>query len=140
VGSSHASLNGRRGPVIPRAVLPGIALALLVVTATPLLPCPPVPAQLTSFSPAAQVAPANSSPVSNFSAAIGRLVELVGVAGSGVLALVWTRVAMSWFSNDITKKVQAKDRARDALIGTLLFVAAISGLIWGLAHWVLTGT
>jgi hypothetical protein len=48
-------------------------------------------------------------------------------------------VALSWFSNDVTKKVQAKERARDALVGTLLFTAALTGLVWGLAHWVLTG-
>jgi hypothetical protein len=78
--------------------------------------------------------------VSNFTAAINRLVQLVGLAGSGLLALVWARVALSWFSSDVTKKIQAKDRARDALIGTLLFVAAVSGLIWGLAHWVITGS
>jgi hypothetical protein len=89
---------------------------------------------------AAASAPSNTSAVANFSAAINRLVELVGVAGSGLLALVWARVALSWFSHDITKKVQAKDRARDALVGTLLFVAALTGLVWGLAHWVLTGT
>jgi len=81
-----------------------------------------------------------SSAVGNFSAAIDRLVELLGLAGSGLLSIVWARVALSWFSNDITKKVQAKDRARDALIGTLLFTAAITGLFWGLAHWVLTGS
>jgi len=83
---------------------------------------------------------ASSSAVGNFTSAIDRLVELLGLAGSGLLSIVWARVALSWFSNDITKKVQAKDRARDALIGTLLFVAAISGLFWGLAHWVLTGS
>jgi hypothetical protein len=80
------------------------------------------------------------TPVDNFTAAINRMVELVALAGSGLLALVWARVALSWFSNDITKKVQAKDRARDALVGTLLFTAAITGLFWGLAHWVLTGS
>ncbi len=83
---------------------------------------------------------AQSPAVDNFTASVNRLVELLGLAGSGLLSLVWARVALSWFSNDITKKVQAKDRARDALIGTLLFVAAITGLFWGLAHWVLTGT
>ena len=88
----------------------------------------------------AHVVTNTTSPVSNFTASIDRLVELVSLAGSGILALVWARVAFSWFSNDITKKVQAKDRARDALFGTLLFVAAITGLIWGLAHWVLTGS
>jgi len=81
----------------------------------------------------------SSGPVGNFTAAISRLVDLVGLAGGGILALVWARVALSWFSNDVTKKIQAKDRARDALIGTLLFVAAVSGLIYGLAHWVVTG-
>ncbi|MGB6501274.1 MAG: hypothetical protein WBG19_07745 [Thermoplasmata archaeon] len=78
--------------------------------------------------------------VSNFTAAINRMVELVGLAGSGILALVWARVAFSWFSNDVSKKIQAKERARDALIGSLLFTAAVTGLIWGLAHWVVTGT
>ncbi|HTP56140.1 MAG TPA: hypothetical protein VML53_05715 [Thermoplasmata archaeon] len=81
-----------------------------------------------------------AGPVANFTAAINRLVELVGVAGSGILALVWARVALSWFSNDVSKKIQAKDRARDALIGSLLFTAAVTGLAWGLAHWVVTGT
>lgn len=91
--------------------------------------------------PAAPNPPASSSPsaVSNFTNSINRLVELVAAAGGGILALVWARVAMSWFSNDITKKVQAKDRARDALVGTLVFTAAITGLVWGLAQWVLTG-
>ncbi|MFZ1023666.1 MAG: hypothetical protein WAN87_05985 [Thermoplasmata archaeon] len=84
--------------------------------------------------------PQNNSAVGNFSASINRLVLLLGAAGSGLLALVWARVALSWFSNDVTKKIQAKDRARDALIGTLLFTAAITGLAWGLAHWVLTGS
>jgi hypothetical protein len=96
----------------------------------------------TGHPPTPEASPpsGNPGPVSNFTAAINRLVELVGLAGSGILALVWARVAISWFSNDVTKKIQAKDRARDALIGSLLFTAAVTGLIWGLAHWVVTGT
>lgn len=54
--------------------------------------------------------------------------------------MVWARVALSWFSHDSMKKVLAKERARDALIGTLLFVGAVSGLVWALANWVVTGT
>jgi hypothetical protein len=94
----------------------------------------PIPADTTDGRPG------GTTPVDNFTAAIDRLVELLGLAGGGLLSLVWARVALSWFSNDVTKKVQAKDRARDALIGTLLFVAAVTGLFWGLAHWVLTGS
>ncbi|MCI4321559.1 MAG: hypothetical protein L3K18_03915 [Thermoplasmata archaeon] len=82
----------------------------------------------------------NGSAVGNFSAVVARIVVLLGAAGGGLLAIVWARVALSWFSNDVTKKIQAKDRARDALVGTLLFSAALSGLIWGLARWVLTGS
>lgn len=84
-------------------------------------------------------ATSNGTVVANFSDAVGRLVTLVGAAGAGLLALVWTRVAFSWFSNDLGKKIQAKERARDALVGTLLFVAAITGLVWALARWVVSG-
>lgn len=83
-------------------------------------------------------APASSVP-SNLSATLNRLVQLLALAGGGVLALVWARVALSWFSTDISKKIQAKERARDALIGTIVFTAAVTGVIWGLAQWVVTG-
>ncbi len=112
-------------------------LLLLVVVG---LPTALGTASAASVSHPAATASPTPSAVGNFTAAINRLVELVSLAGGGVLALVWARVALSWFSNDITKKVQAKDRARDALIGTLLFMAAVTGLFWGLAHWVLTGS
>ena len=128
---------GGRGmglPVGRRAV----AMALIALT------CLPAPPGGLPHSPVALIhgnaAASSSPPVSNFTASINRLVDLVALAGSGILSLVWARVAMSWFSNDITKKVQAKDRARDALIGTLLFMAAVTGLLYGLAHWVLTGS
>lgn len=121
----------------------GILLALVLgVVALVALPAPvaavaPAP-RPTPFVVHLAVGP-NTTAVANFTASLDRLVELVGLAGSSVLTLVWARVALSWFSNDVTKKVQAKDRARDALIGTLLFTAAVSGLAWGLARWVLTG-
>jgi hypothetical protein len=115
----------------------GVALVVLLLAALPAGRATEVPApHVTGSTSPSQ----NTSPVANFTASIGRLVDLLGVAGSGLLALVWARVALSWFSHDVTKKIQAKDRARDALIGTLLFVAALTGLVWGLAHWVLTGT
>ncbi len=113
----------------------GVLLGLLLLV--PGAPPAPLP---FGHAPAGLTGDASSTPVENFTAAIQRIVTLLGLSGSGLLAVVWTRVALSWFSNDVTKKVQAKDRARDALIGTLLFVAALSGLLWGLAHWVITGT
>ena len=114
----------------------GVVLGIVcLVASSASVQAHPPPAGATGAAPSP-----GSGAVSNFTNAINRLVELVGLAGSGILALVWARVAFSWFSNDVTKKIQAKDRARDALVGTLLFTAAVTGLVWGLAHWVITGS
>jgi len=135
VVGSDLSMTAAAGHGRTVGVLALAVLLVTVATAPPGTGAPTPTIRIAASSPT----PANASPVANFSASINRLVDLLGVAGSGLLALVWARVALSWFSHDVTKKVQAKDRARDALIGTLLFVAALTGLIWGLAHWVLTG-
>jgi hypothetical protein len=128
-------MSGRRGfgpvPVIlaalllagPGAISPGAGLSRSVGS--------PGPLHLDTSG--------NDSVVGNFSAALGRIVTLLGAAGGAILAIAWARVALSWFSNDVSKKMQAKDRARDALIGSLIFAAALSGIVWGLAQWVLTG-
>jgi hypothetical protein len=129
------SLTAREGPFAGRQR--AIAILLVAVAVTPIpggYPTHPATIDVRTYT----ASPSN--PVGNFSASINRLVDLVALAGSGILSLVWARVALSWFSNDITKKIQAKDRARDALIGTLLFMAAVTGLLYGLAHWVLTGS
>ncbi|MCI4361024.1 MAG: hypothetical protein L3J91_04915 [Thermoplasmata archaeon] len=126
----------------PRRRFLVVAIAwLLVLTAAPSDGGAPVPSTgaASSVDPGLHAA-TTPSPVANFTAAIQRMVSLLALSGSGLLAIVWARVALSWFSNDVTKKVQAKDRARDALIGTVIFVAAVSGLLWGVAHWVVTGT
>ncbi len=121
----------------PRRSRVGLLLVPLLLW---LASVPIAPAQAAAGPSATGSLASTSGAVQNFTASINRIVTLLGISGGGLLAIVWARVALSWFSNDVTKKVQAKDRARDALIGTLLFTAALSGLIWGLAHWVLTGT
>jgi hypothetical protein len=133
----------RRSSPVVRGRQPAVVLALLLlVVAFGALGSVPTDLPHAAHVPGheASTTSTNDSAVGNFTASINRMVELLGLAGGGILALVWARVALSWFSNDVTKKVQAKDRARDALIGTLLFTAAITGLVWGLAHWVLTGS
>jgi hypothetical protein len=128
--------RGRHGSTWPAWMMVALLTATLSLAPTATAASPPLGPREGGTAPP----PSNNSAVGNFTASIDRMVDLLGLAGGGILALVWARVALSWFSNDVTKKVQAKDRARDALVGTLLFVAAITGLIWGLAHWVLTGT
>lgn len=114
-------------------------LVLLLLAGMPLAGAGPAAAG-PHPGPTTPVAVSNGSAVANFSQVVDRIVVLLGLSGGGLLAIVWARVALSWFTNDVTKKVQAKDRARDALVGTLLFAGALSGIIWGLARWVLTGS
>ena len=121
-----------------RVPLGGLLLVAVLTIGTVLPPAQSSPP--SSVAPASPALLSASTPVANFTAAVNRIVTLLGVSGGGLLAIVWARVALSWFSHDVSKKIQAKERARDALIGTLIFTAALSGLIWGLAHWVLTGS
>lgn len=132
--SARVGREGRRGLAFTL-----ILVVLLGAVAVPGLGSGPSPRVHAGSASTSSTDPTNSSAVGNFTASVNRMVDLLALSGGGILALVWARVALSWFSNDVTKKVQAKDRARDALVGTLLFTAAITGLIWGLAHWVLTG-
>lgn len=91
----------------------------------------------SSFLPRAASVPNSTD---NLTAALGRMVLLVGLAAGALVTLVWSRVAVSWFSHDPSRKVQAKERARDAAIGSFVLLAAVSGLAWGLARFVLTGS
>jgi hypothetical protein len=125
-----------------RGALPPVAIVWLLISSVGALGSPS-----GETAPSSMPDPGHSplgtsppTPVANLTAALQRTVALLALSGSGLLAVVWTRVALSWFSNDVAKKVQAKDRARDALIGTVIFLAAVSGLLWGVAHWVVTGT
>lgn len=127
-----------RPPRPARRRLP-IALTLLLLLVGLSAPLATAHAAAPASRGSAPLAATNGTAVANFSGALSRLVALVAAGGGALLALVWARVALSWFSNDVSKKVLAKDRARDALIGTLIFTAAISGLFWVLAQWVITG-
>jgi hypothetical protein len=115
------------------------SLTIVLLVAVVLSVVPSASAQRYAPSGTSVATPTSNPAVTNFTAAIDRLVTLAAAAGAGLLSLVWARVALSWFSHDSMKKVLAKERARDALIGTLLFVGAISGLVWALANWVVTG-
>ncbi len=83
--------------------------------------------------------PAAANATTNLTSSLNRLVILASLAAGAVVSLAWVRVALSWFSTDTSKKITAKDRARDAMLGTFILLAAVTGLAWGLANWVLTG-
>lgn len=117
-----------------------LPLALVILLAATL----PVPAHVTSASGGAKPVGLSmkgaGNATGNLSESLNRLVLIASLAAGAIVTLAWVRVGISWFSNDPTKKVGAKDRARDAAFGTFILLAAVSGLAWGLAHWVLMGS
>jgi hypothetical protein len=118
----------------------GFALVLLLVGLSGPGHAQAFPAHERSAQSGNATGTAGTNVTGNLTMSLDRLVLLAGLAAGAVVTLAWVRVALSWFSTDPTKKITAKDRARDALLGTFILLAAVSGLAWGLAHWVLTGT
>lgn len=118
----------------------GFALVLLLVGLSGPGHAQAFPAHERSTQSGNATGTAGTNVTGNLTMSLDRLVLLAGLAAGAVVTLAWVRVALSWFSTDPTKKITAKDRARDALLGTFILLAAVSGLAWGLAHWVLTGT
>ena len=126
----------------------GVGMALLLLgTSVAVVPPPEPPPRVSSSwrgplaaSPGTtHLLRADANVTGNLTAALGRLVLLVSLGAGAMVTLAWARVALSWFSHDATKKLAAKERARDAAVGSLILVLAVSGLAWGLAHWVVTG-
>ena len=126
----------------------GVGMVLLLLgTSVTVVPPPGSPPRVSSSGRGPlEVSPgmtyllrADANVTGNLSAALGRLVLLVSLGAGAMVTLAWARVALSWFSHDATKKLAAKERARDAAVGSLILVLAVSGLAWGLVHWVVTG-
>lgn len=113
-----------------------VALVVLLVIAPP---TQPASTQGRTSVGDAQNVQGVANATQNLTSALNRLVMIVAVAAGAVVTLAWARVAVSWFSNDPTKKMGAKDRVKDAALGTFILLSAVTGLAWGLAHWVLTG-
>ncbi|MEM0128265.1 MAG: hypothetical protein QXO03_04175 [Thermoplasmatales archaeon] len=42
-------------------------------------------------------------------------------------------------SKDLDRKSDAKERTKDALIGTVIFVMAVSGVLYAVVHYVVAG-
>lgn len=115
-----------------------VAIVILTVLTLPAHMPQVAPGGNTSPFGAMMIKAANAT--QNLSASLNRLVLIASIGAGSVVTLAWCRVAISWFSNDPSKKITAKDRAKDAALGTFVLLAAVSGLAWGLAHWVLTGS
>ncbi len=68
-----------------------------------------------------------------------RLMAVVIGISAVVIALLWIPIAFSFFSADEQKRYMAYSRARNAAIGTLIFVLAVSGTLYALFHYIAVG-
>lgn len=63
---------------------------------------------------------------------------IAGVSGL-IIAILWVPIAIGYFSKDLDRKADAKERTKDALIGTVIFVMAVSGVLYAVVHYIVAG-
>ncbi len=63
---------------------------------------------------------------------------VVGISGL-IIAILWVPIAIGYFSRDLDRKADAKERTKDALIGTIIFVMAVSGVLYAVIHYIVVG-
>lgn len=64
----------------------------------------------------------------------------MGIIGGILIAILWVKVAINFFSDDPQRKAQAKEDAMKALLGTILIAMAVFGAIWAIAGWMVGAT
>jgi hypothetical protein len=63
---------------------------------------------------------------------------IAGISGL-IIAILWIPIAVGYFSKDMDRKADAKERTKDALIGTVIFVMAVSGVLYAVVHYIVAG-
>ncbi|MEM0135828.1 MAG: hypothetical protein QXU18_11510 [Thermoplasmatales archaeon] len=63
---------------------------------------------------------------------------IAGISGV-IVAILWVPIAIGYFSKDMDRKADAKERTKDALIGTVIFVMAVSGVLYAVVHYIVAG-
>ena len=69
-----------------------------------------------------------------------KLFILLGIIGGIIIAILWVKVAINFFSDDPQRKAMAKEDAIKALVGTILVAMAVFGAIWAIAGWMVGAT
>lgn len=70
---------------------------------------------------------------------LNRLLTVVVSISAVVIAILWIPIALGFFTTDEDKRFEAKTRLKNAIIGTLIYVLAVSGVIYALFNYIATG-
>lgn len=71
---------------------------------------------------------------------LNRIYLLVGSVSAIIIALLWVPIALGFFSSDENRKTSAKMKLNNAIIGTLIYVLAMSGAMYAIFTYVVNGT
>ena len=70
---------------------------------------------------------------------VSRSSDLIVGVSAFIIAILWIPIAISFFSTDEQKRYMAYARAKNAAIGTLIFVLAVSGILYAIFNYVAVG-
>ncbi len=71
---------------------------------------------------------------------INRIYELIISVSAIVIAILWIPIGIGFFSSDESKKLEAKSRFKNAVIGTFIYVLAVSGALYAIFTFIVTGS
>lgn len=70
---------------------------------------------------------------------LNRIYAVVVSVSAILIAILWIPIAMGFFGTDENKRYEARIRLKNALIGTFVYVIAVSGFLYTLVHYLVTG-
>lgn len=70
---------------------------------------------------------------------MNRTYEVVASVSAIVVGLLWIPIAISFFSGDEDRRFDAKVRMKNALIGTFIYILALSGTLYAVLKFVVSG-
>jgi nitrogen fixation/metabolism regulation signal transduction histidine kinase len=71
---------------------------------------------------------------------VNRLYEVVISISAVIIAVLWIPIAISFFGSDENRRFEARARLKNALIGTFIYVVAISGVLYAVVNYIVTGS
>ena len=84
--------------------------------------------------------PLTSSLPSQISGITGRIYEIVASVSAIIIAILWIPIATSFFGADENRRYEAKARMKNALIGTFIYIIAVSGVLYTVVTFIITGS
>ncbi len=70
---------------------------------------------------------------------LNRIYAVVASVSAIIIAILWIPIAIGFFGADENKRYEARIRMKNALIGTFIYVVAVSGLLYTLVKYLITG-